>query len=153
LNLKDVREMVVAISGSGIVPPESVGAGRFQKLIQRVFSKTSEDTFGKPPKISSQSCPAGLVAVDIGNSQIKLGQFARGKSSLAPNSIQEPNAAIELPILHKAGVFELKRLAEWGEQHLSSDAHFLVGSVHRGAANLLYQAIDKWADRLGINWT
>jgi len=99
---------------------------------------------------------ASLVAVDIGNSQMKLGQFARQNKSAAPPAdatpLPEPIATLELPIVHKTGLFDLKLLAAWCEQHLSPDTHWSIGSVHRGAGSLLAATIAAWAKQLKIEW-
>ncbi len=97
-----------------------------------------------------------LIAVDIGNSQMKLGQFARQNEGAAlpadSTSLPEPIATLELPIVHETGRFDLKLLAAWCERHLSPDTHWSIGSVHRGVGSLLAATIDAWAKQLEINW-
>ena len=106
--------------------------------------------------------PATLVAVDIGNSGIKLGQFAR---AAAPESGSEtasqlggshalpgPIATFELPIAHETGEFDVKALAAWCEQHLPADTHWSIGSVHRGAGDLLAATLAAWSKQLGTSW-
>ena len=99
---------------------------------------------------------ASLVAVDIGNSQMKLGQFARQNAGEAlsadATSLPEPIATLELPIAHDTGLFDVKLLAAWCEQHLSADTHWSIGSVHRGAGSLLAATIAAWAKQLEIDW-
>ncbi len=87
---------------------------------------------------------SNLVAVDIGNSRVKLGQFQRecsgeivvgagvaiGDDRLLP----EPVATFDLPIRHDTGEFDVNRLARWCDEHLSAETAWLVASVHRAAA-------------------
>jgi type III pantothenate kinase len=98
---------------------------------------------------------ASFVAVDVGNSQMKLGQFARQNNSAALSankiSLSEPIATLELPIVQATGLFDLQSLAAWCEQHLSPDTHWSIGSVHRGAGSLLAATIAAWGNQLNIN--
>ena len=99
---------------------------------------------------------ASLVAVDVGNSQIKLGQFLRNAqyagTLTTSTSLPEPVATLELPIAHESGLFDFKPLATWCETHLSPDTHWLMGSVHRNAGELLLGIVASWAKRLGVDW-
>jgi type III pantothenate kinase len=118
-----------------------------------------DDAFTKTAQPISQLAAkiATLVAVDIGNSQMKLGQFARQNMGAAlptgATSLPEPIATLELPIVHETGLFDLKLLAAWCEQHLSPDTHWSIGSVHRGAGSLLAATIAAWAKQLEIDWS
>jgi type III pantothenate kinase len=114
------------------------------------------------PLITKRSIvEASLVAVDIGNSGIKFGQFVRGGDfetvaegmrSAGERSLPEPIATFELPIAHNTGLFDLQKLAVWCELNLSTTTHWSIASVHRGAGDLLAATIAAWAKHLGIDW-
>ncbi|HEX4412806.1 MAG TPA: type III pantothenate kinase, partial [Lacipirellulaceae bacterium] len=102
-----------------------------------------------------------LIAVDIGNSGIKFGKFDRetianglfGEGPFARDfCLPTPKASFELPIAHATGEFDLKEFAEWCEANVSSNTHWSVGSVHRGAGAMLTNAISSWARQLGVEW-
>ena len=57
-----------------------------------------------PPNLTT------LIAVDIGNSRIKLGRFDRTAS---PRELPEPTATLELPLTSKPGDFDAAPLAAW----------------------------------------
>ncbi len=106
---------------------------------------------------ASQEEAANLVAVDVGNSQIKLGQFIRGTQAKATvamdDELPEPIATLELPIANESGHFEVNSLTSWCESHLSPVAHWLIGSVHRGASDLLRTTISDWTNEHDSDWT
>jgi type III pantothenate kinase len=90
-----------------------------------------------------------LVAVDIGNSRIKLGRFERGGSQ---HELPEPTATLELPLLGKAGDFDSAPLAAWCGRELPGDAAWLISSVHRGATEGLIAAVAALATKQGCQW-
>lgn len=90
-----------------------------------------------------------LMAVDIGNSRIKLGRFDRGG---VDRDLPEPKATLELPLTSKAGDFDSGPLADWCHRELSGDAAWLLSSVHRGATEQLIAAAASLATKLGHNW-
>jgi type III pantothenate kinase len=90
-----------------------------------------------------------LIAVDIGNSRIKLGRFGRVSGSRAravvgdePNgaTLPEPTATLELPLASRTGEFDRQHLAAWCGENSSAGATWLVASVHRAAAEQLIAA-------------
>jgi type III pantothenate kinase len=97
----------------------------------------------------SQFLPT-LIAVDIGNSRMKLGRFAI--STAAGDALPEPIDAFDLPIAHATGEFDAGRLAEWCERHVDDAAEWRIASVHRGAAERLAAAIGDLSKKLGRNW-
>lgn len=104
--------------------------------------------------LANEATP-GLVAVDIGNSGIKLGQFASETAPAAcatKQSLPEPIATLELPIVHETGLFDLKLLSAWCESNLSAVTRWMIGSVHRGAGDFLVATITAWATQLGVDW-
>lgn len=89
-----------------------------------------------------------LIAVDIGNSQMKLGHFALEPGDLAAaQSLPDPLATFELLIDHATGAFDEPRLAEWAAGQPLKAAHWRIGSVHRGAAERLMAWISSPSSR------
>jgi type III pantothenate kinase len=96
-----------------------------------------------------------LVAVDIGNSRVKLGQFQRecsGESEASKGSrtvdeplVPEPVATFDLPIRHDTGEFDANRLIAWCNEHLSEGTTWRIASVHRAAASRLSAMLQDWA--------
>jgi type III pantothenate kinase len=96
-----------------------------------------------------------LMAVDIGNSRIKIGQFQRecsgekdaGNGVRAPDDslLPEPVATFDLPIRHDTGEFDSNRLIAWCNEHLAGGTTWRVASVHRAAAARLSTALADWA--------
>ena len=96
-----------------------------------------------------------LIAVDIGNSRMKLGRFdrnrskggARASSSPAAALLPEPASSVEFSIDHQSGEFDAARLVSWCAENLEEDAAWLVGSVHRRAAERLTSVVRDWSQR------
>jgi type III pantothenate kinase len=84
-----------------------------------------------------------LIAVDIGNSRIKLGLFRPVDATTAP--LPEPSATFELPIVSKTGEFAAARLVAWCDQHVGRHVRVLVASVQRRAAARFVDAASNWA--------
>jgi type III pantothenate kinase len=97
-----------------------------------------------------QNSPSNLIAVDIGNSQLKAGQFRR--AGTRANSLPEPIATLALPIVNETGAFDSAPLATWCEQSRLLDAGWLLASVHRAAAARLTAALTELANKSGIEW-
>lgn len=93
--------------------------------------------------------PPTLVAVDIGNSRIKLGRFDRGPRT---PELPHPTATLELPLSSKSGEFNAAPLAAWCGNELTGDADWLISSVHRGATEQLIAAVSALAKQLGRAW-
>ena len=87
-----------------------------------------------------------LVAVDIGNSRIKLGRFERAARS---HELPEPTATLELPLTNQGRRFRFAAAAAWCGEHLTGDADWLVSSVHRGATERLIAAAAGYRPHLG----
>ena len=90
-----------------------------------------------------------LVAVDIGNSRIKLGRFDREARS---RELPEPAATLELPLSSQAGDFDIERLATWCREQMTGQADWLISSVHRGATERLVAAVAALGEQLGRAW-
>jgi type III pantothenate kinase len=100
-----------------------------------------------------------LMAVDIGNSRVKFGQFQRecsgenegGKAVGVADEplLPEPIATFDLPIRHDTGEFDSNRLAAWCNEHLVGGTTWRVASVHRAAGARLSAALIDWAKQSG----
>lgn len=98
---------------------------------------------------------ASIVAVDIGNSQIKLGLFAGAPTAPAKkpqHALPEPTATLELPIAHDTGRFDVAQLTAWCDAHVPTEVRWLIGSVHRGAAAQLTETLATWSRQHERNW-
>jgi type III pantothenate kinase len=101
-----------------------------------------------PDKLSTE-----LIAVDIGNSRMKIGRVARGRHQSASSTAIElpaPNVTTDLKIDHATGRFDEARLAAWCDEHSRGPVEWYVASVHRGAADRLSAAVTGWAQRTGV---
>jgi type III pantothenate kinase len=102
----------------------------------------------------SDSFSPQLMAVDIGNSRMKIGRMPRGHQSrptVAANELPIPNASIDLAIDHATGRFDETRLAAWCDEHARDHAAWYVASVHRGAADRLTAAVKERTLRNGVD--
>jgi type III pantothenate kinase len=99
-----------------------------------------------------------LMAVDIGNSRVKLGQFERecsgekdagnGTRAVDDPLLPEPIATFDLPIRHDTGEFDSNRLVAWCNSHLANGTTWRIASVHRAAAARLSTVLSEWATQL-----
>jgi type III pantothenate kinase len=92
--------------------------------------------------------PSHLIAVDIGNSRMKLGKFSRGGA--AASALPEPEATLDLPIAHATGDFDLNRLSAWCDERVRTSSDWLVGTVHRKAGERLAAGVAEWSKQSGI---
>jgi type III pantothenate kinase len=90
-----------------------------------------------------------LVAVDIGNSRIKLGRFEREPRK---SELPGPTATLELLLKSRAGEFDPRPLAAWCEAELPDGAEWLISSVHRGATEQLLAATAAIGRTLNTTW-
>jgi type III pantothenate kinase len=93
-----------------------------------------------------------LVAVDIGNSRMKIGRFTRGQQTRPTLAVDLPipDTTIDLAIDHAQGSFDDARLVAWCDQHSRDTAAWHVASVHRSAADRLTAAVSKWANQAHV---
>ncbi len=134
-------------------------------LDRGAFSARS-DAPAYPPivvfEMLSQPAPT-LIAVDIGNSRIKLGRFDRIVHCANPSDRQglpiagpplpEPTEEFDLRIMNQTGTFDTDALSHWCGEHVDRTAAWLVASVHRGAAEKLTQAVSELSRQLAREWT
>lgn len=95
------------------------------------------------------SNPSTLVAVDIGNSRIKLGRFDRAPVS---RGFPDPTASLELRLANRAGDFDRESLTAWCRANINSDSAWVLSSVHRGATEQLSAAIASLSAELCRTW-
>jgi type III pantothenate kinase len=99
---------------------------------------------------------SNLIAVDIGNSRIKIGRFNRAQAAAnaaqiapqAPVQLPEPLSTCELPITNHAGQFDTTRLRTWCDDNIHGPGDWLIASVHRGATKLLSTTLRDGAKQL-----
>jgi type III pantothenate kinase len=88
-----------------------------------------------------------VIAVDIGNSRMKVGRFA--PEAKASEVLPIPEASFGLSIDHATGEFDAGAFSEWCDAHVGGDALWLVASVHRGAANRFESHVADWTNQAG----
>jgi type III pantothenate kinase len=91
-----------------------------------------------------------LIAVDVGNSRLKLGRFDRMTPS---RELPAPTATMELPLTSQAGNFDSQQFIQWCETQLTGNADWLISSVHRGATDELVTVATELGARLSRIWT
>jgi type III pantothenate kinase len=93
---------------------------------------------------------ATLVAVDIGNTRIKLGQFQAGSSAA---SLPVPAQTLELPLANREGDFDGAKLEAWCESNAKADATWWISSVHNGARDRFLGVVRRIAGQLERDWS
>lgn len=78
-----------------------------------------------------------IVAVDVGNSRIKLGRFEQVAQSSA--ALPEPADTLAIALSERGGGFDVAALANWLAESVPAGAEFVVGSVNRQATETLVQ--------------
>jgi type III pantothenate kinase len=91
-----------------------------------------------------------LVAVDIGNSGIKLGRF---DSETLRTSLPIPAETLELLLTNSEGDFDTTQLDGWCEANVTSDATWWISSVHQGAMARWLEVVRRLASRGTRNWS
>lgn len=76
-----------------------------------------------------------LVAVDIGNSRMKLGRFDRDSQS--PMGLPEPVETLAVAPGEEPGSYDVAPLADWLAEFVLPGTPFVVGSVNRPGASVL----------------
>jgi type III pantothenate kinase len=112
------------------------------------FATSKAVPLSKMAHMVEQSAPANVIAVDIGNSRMKLGlfQIAAGDN----RSLLEPQETVDLAIHHETGTFDFKRLEELYSASQPQQTTWLIASVHRAAAAQLTSALKHFARQANI---
>lgn len=92
-----------------------------------------------------------LIAVDIGNSRIKLGKFDRGTLT-PPGALLEPSDTIDLPIDFRTGQFDENRLTAWTAKNAGENCLWLIASVHHAATGQFTSRITYLTAQQTSNW-
>jgi type III pantothenate kinase len=109
------------------------------------------------------SSASELIAVDVGNSRIKLGRFRRAEIALDPTLSQwerekrapglpQPIDTFDLSLASTAGDLDVGLLSLWCRDHVGKSAKWLVASVHRAAAERLAAAVADLAAGAHADW-
>ena len=91
-----------------------------------------------------------LIAVDVGNSRIKLGRFERTSLS---TTLPVPTATLEMRLKNRAGEFDAAPMDSWCAAHVTGDAVWRISSVHRDATAQWLAATNRLARQLGREWS
>src|SRR3954469_7059714 len=103
--------------------------------------------------MSDGKSPVNRIAVDIGNSRIKFGQFrCDTKIGAHQGALPEPAAVFDLPIMSKAGDFDVRLLSGWANANSSESTEWFIASVHRGAAERLTSALKQFSVSTKAEW-
>jgi len=92
------------------------------------------------------------LCVDIGNSGIKLGRFARATDTASSaTNCRCRLRRFELPIEHTTGAFDTAQLAEWCTSNVGADTRWsIAASIERQAS--AGPSDQWWARQLGTVW-
>src|SRR5262245_1673217 len=104
----------------------------------------------------ARESPIHRIAVDVGNSRIKFGQFRNFSSSsdeCGPRSLPEPAATFDLSVATRTGEFGATQLEDWCQRFRSQQTEWIIGSVHRAAAKRLKAKLDQWSGGSDGNWS
>jgi type III pantothenate kinase len=102
--------------------------------------------------MSQEQTPPTRIAVDVGNSRIKFGEFRREiKTAMGDRTLPEPVATFDLSIVNKTGEFDVKRLSTWADSHSKESTEWRIASVHRGATERLTTALHEVSARAHTN--
>jgi pantothenate kinase type III len=157
LTIHAVRAEVLNVLGPSHKRRIEAAASLREKPVRRLFEKPEVEssrfaTLVKGPGHGART----LVAVDIGNSRMKIGRFERGAKETVseterPQSgaalLPEPTTTFSLRIDNKSGDFDVEQLIAWCNENVVNETDWLVASVQRGAADRLTAAVASWAKR------
>jgi len=93
-----------------------------------------------------------LIAVDIGNSRIKLGRFDGETNPANHSALPQPSDTIELPIDFRNGQFDEKRLSQWASKNAPGNCLWSMASVHHAAAGQFTSTISYVTTQRAANW-
>jgi type III pantothenate kinase len=99
---------------------------------------------------ASSHVERALLAVDIGNSRIKLGLFSNVASAA---SLPVPMQTLELPLENRDGDFDRAALEAWCDANLKVDAAWWIASVHSGAAERWLGIVKRIAKQHDRDWS
>jgi type III pantothenate kinase len=91
-----------------------------------------------------------LIAVDIGNTRIKLGRFQAEHSAAA---LPSPAQLFELPLQKREGDFDDAQFGAWCASNVTGDAAWWISSVHNGARDRFLEVVRRLAGKVKCNWS
>jgi type III pantothenate kinase len=91
-----------------------------------------------------------VIAVDIGNSRIKMGQF--GPPPFL-NPLPAPVATLEIPLDSRGGDFDPATIERWCRANVSNDTAWRIATVHCGATERLIEVVTRLATTFGRQWS
>jgi type III pantothenate kinase len=157
LKLHEVRQEVLSLLGQDKPECDPPLHAHAEKRLRRLFEPSQPESLGVLPATGA------LIAVDIGNSRMKLGRFvrkAKGDRTTAQvseakfgESLPQPDIVFDLAIENQTGAFDIERLNAWCCQHVGQESAWAVASVHRAAADRLTAAVASWGKRLEVECT
>jgi type III pantothenate kinase len=89
----------------------------------------------------------GLIAVDIGNSRMKIGRFSHARTDNAARvaDLQQPDQTLSLAINGSQGDFDAASLREYCREHVASGTPWYVANVNRPAGDRFAAEINRWS--------
>jgi pantothenate kinase type III len=158
VNSDDVRRKVLETLGHD--PSDNAKSREALPKTHRFFSAATSKLRVFANRVLAS--PA-LIAVDIGNSRMKLGLFEQGSKSsrgwherppdAADAALPTPKDTFDLQVSHETGEFDIERFSTWCGLHAARRTDWSIGSVHRRAALRLTAAISQWALKANVNFT
>src|SRR3954468_3368897 len=104
--------------------------------------------------MSQGQSPPTRIAVDIGNSRIKFGEFRdQDKTATSDRTLPEPLATFDLSIVNKTGHFAVNALNAWAESRSNESTEWRIASVHRGATERLTAALHELSARAHTSYS
>jgi type III pantothenate kinase len=85
--------------------------------------------------------PSELIAVDVGNSRMKLGRYVDPGG--CRQGLPAPIDTLDLTTNHATGEFDRQRLVAWCDD-VGESAEWCVASVHRAASERLAAVVSRW---------
>lgn len=85
-----------------------------------------------------------LVAVDIGNSRLKLGRFDRETGARA--GLPEPAETLAISLAEARGTFDVAELADWLSEYVAPATPIVIGSVSKPITESLIQFLGEFDD-------
>jgi type III pantothenate kinase len=90
----------------------------------------------------------GLIAVDIGNSRMKIGRFSHAHSATdahANDELPQPDQTLSLAIDSAQGEFDAAALHAYCREHVASGTPWYVANVNRPAGDRFTAEVSSWA--------
>jgi type III pantothenate kinase len=89
----------------------------------------------------------GLVAVDIGNSRMKIGRFSHAQSiaSVSNHELPQPDQTLSLAIHSAQGDFDPAPLHKFCREHVANGTPWYVANVNRPAGDRFSTEVNRWA--------